>query len=137
MSAGDRDPRPLPADYGTRYALRFYSVRLAILGALILLAILVPALTVLFHRGGNALGALLVALVLLTLLAFRSSLRDRGALSPMTDYDLRGLELSALATSMSPARRGGRRWFGLLAMVPGARAVILAASLLSRLLRRR
>lgn len=135
MSAADRDT--LPADHGTRYAVRFYSIRLAILGALILLAILVPALTVLFHRGGNALGALLVALVLLTLLAFRSSLRDRGALRPMADYDLRALELSAVANSMSPARRGGPRWLALLAMVPGARAVILAVGLLSRLLRRR
>lgn len=135
MSVADRDT--LPADHGTRYAVRFYSIRLAILGALILLAILVPALTVLFHRGGNALGALLVALVLLTLLAFRSSLRDRGALSPMADYDLATLRMSTAATTLPAAHRGGPRWLALLAMVPGARAVILAVSLLGRLLRRR
>lgn len=129
MSVGDRELPTLPADHGTRYAVRFYAIRLAILGALILLAILVPALTVLFHRGGNALGALLVALVLLTLLAFRSSLRDRGALSPM--------DLSTVATALPPARRGGSRWLALLAVVPGARAVILAVSLFSKMLRRR
>lgn len=132
MSAGDNDIQTLPADHGARYAVRFYSVRLAILAGLILLAVLVPALTVLFHRGGNALGALLVALVLLTLLAFRSSLRARGALSPMADYDL------VQAAVVRPSRRhGGPRWLAVVAMVPGARAVIVAVSLLGRLLRRR
>jgi len=132
MSTAERNVPPLPADHGTRYAVRFYSVRLAILGTLILLAILVPALTVLFHRSGNALGALLVALVLLTLLSFRSSLRDRGALRPMADY-----HLAELAAARPAVRHGGPRWLAVLATVPGGRAVIVLVGLLSRLLRRR
>ncbi|HEU5269198.1 MAG TPA: hypothetical protein VFU36_04675 [Jatrophihabitans sp.] len=72
----------LPADLGTRYATRFYLTRLAVLGGLGLVAVLVPVITVLFQDGTHALGASIVGLILLTLVVFRSTLRDRGALSP-------------------------------------------------------
>jgi len=72
----------VPADLGARYATRFYLTRLAVLGGLALVAVLVPAIAVLFGDGTHALGVSVVLLVLLTLLVFRSTLRDRGALSP-------------------------------------------------------
>ncbi len=78
----DRDL--LPADRGTRYAVRFYAVRLAILGGGILLAVLVPALTVLFHNGSHASSGIVVLLVVLAFFAFGSTVRQRGALSPGT-----------------------------------------------------
>ena len=72
----------LPADLGTRYATRFYLTRLAVLGGLGLVAVLVPPVTVLFGDGSHALGVSIVLLILLTMAVFRSTLRDRGALSP-------------------------------------------------------
>lgn len=74
----------LPADFGARSATRFYLTRLAILGGLALVAVLVPAVTVLFQDGTHALSASVVLLLLLTLVVFRSALRDRGALSPVS-----------------------------------------------------
>ena len=71
----------LPADFGARSAARFYLTRLAVLGGLALVAVLVPAVTVLFQDGRHALGVSVVLLILLTLVVFRSALRDRGALS--------------------------------------------------------
>jgi hypothetical protein len=84
----DRDPAApvLPADFGARPAVRFYLVRLAILGGLALLAVLVPAVTVLFQDGAHALGVSVVLLILLTLVVFRSALHDRGALSPVSAF---------------------------------------------------
>jgi len=80
-SHGD-GPRILPADFGARYATRFYLIRLAVLGGLALLAVLTPVVVVLFQDGSHALGVSIVLLILLTLVVFRSTLRDRGALSP-------------------------------------------------------
>jgi hypothetical protein len=85
---GTASPDPaapiLPADFGARSAVRFYLTRLAILAALTLVAVLVPAVTVLFQDGAHALGVSVVLLILLTLVVFRSALRDRGALSPVS-----------------------------------------------------
>jgi hypothetical protein len=90
MTAGSPDRSPagpiLPADFGVRPAVRFYLTRLAILGGLALVAVLVPAVTVLFQDGAHALGVSVVLLVLLTLVVFRSALRDRGALSPVSSF---------------------------------------------------
>jgi hypothetical protein len=74
----------LPVDFGARPALRFYLVRLAVLAGLALVAVLVPAIIVLFQDGAHALGVSVVLLVVLTLVAFRSALHDRGALSPVS-----------------------------------------------------
>lgn len=88
MTSPDRRPAApiLPVDLGTRAAVRFYLTRLAMLGGLALVAVLVPAITVLLQDGSHALGVSVVLLVLLTLVVFRSALRDRGALSPVSAF---------------------------------------------------
>jgi len=90
MTADSPDQSPaapvLPADFGVRPAVRFYLTRLAILGGLALVAALVPAVTVLFQDGAHALGVSVVLLILLTLVVFRSALRERGALSPVSAF---------------------------------------------------
>ena len=76
----------LPADFGARSAVRFYLARLAVLGGFTVLAVLVPVIIVAFQDGSHALGASVVLLILLTLVVFRSVLRDRGALSPVSAF---------------------------------------------------
>lgn len=76
----------LPVDFGIRPAVRFYLTRLAVLAGLGLVAALVPAVAVLFQDGPHALGVSVVVLVLITLVVFRSVLRDRGALSPVSGF---------------------------------------------------
>jgi hypothetical protein len=119
----------LPADLGVRAATRFYLRRLAILGTLVLLAALVPALVVLLHHGPTTLAMVLVALVLLGAFAF-DFFRGKPVEEVAASLDLRRRETE----HWLPAR--GRGWLGWLRLVPGVRIVFQAIRLLTRMLNR-
>ena len=133
-----RDPSLLPADLGSRAAIRFYLHRLAILAALIGLAALVPAAVVLIGRGSGtpAKILLLVLLVFGGLYAIESgrwSLSGGGVLA-LNAVSLRFREEDEEDKALLPGDR--RRWSALLRLVPGGRLAALALELLRGLFQR-
>jgi hypothetical protein len=133
MTGDDR--RILPADFGARHAARFYLYRLAILGALILLAALVPAAVVLLHRGGSVFVVMVVGLVMLGLLAVRSL---SGEFRPLDSFAATA-QLNREGPWMygDPTELGRPRWSDFLRMVPVVGTAVRIITMVVRMLRAR